>query len=87
MSWAPQERGRVQGTQRLVAHPSLCVCICMLLLFVTPDLIERYLSPIPEASYNYVQRWDYSMLAQAMCGRGGKFKVFKVGQGSSSGVA
>jgi hypothetical protein len=45
------------------------------------DLIERYLSPIPEASYNYVQQWDYSMLAQAMCGRRGKFKVYKVRQG------
>lgn len=43
------------------------------------DLIERYLSPLPEASYNFVQRWDYALLAQAMCNKGGKYKVFKVG--------
>lgn len=45
------------------------------------DLIERYVSPFPEAAYNYVQQWDYSMLAQGMCGRGGKSKVYKVRQG------
>lgn len=42
------------------------------------DLIERYLSPIPEAGYNYVQRWDYSLLAEAMCNKSGKYKVYKV---------
>jgi TPP-dependent 2-oxoacid decarboxylase len=42
------------------------------------DLIERYLSPIPESGYNYVQRWDYSLLAQAMCNKGGKYKILKV---------
>lgn len=37
------------------------------------------MSPIPEASYNYVARWDYSMLAEAMCNKQGKYRVFKVG--------
>lgn len=46
-------------------------------------LIERYLSPIPEASYNYVQNWDYALLAQAMCNKGGKYKVFKVSLGTT----
>eukprot|EP00775_Hariotina_reticulata_P008717 gene8717-8898_t len=41
-------------------------------------LIERYLSPIPEAGYNYPKRWDYSLLAEAMCNKEGKYKVYKV---------
>lgn len=45
-------------------------------------LIERYLSPIPDATYNYVQNWDYALLAQAMCNKGGKYKVFKVSLGT-----
>jgi TPP-dependent 2-oxoacid decarboxylase len=53
--------------------------MCRLYCCAVPaDLIERYLSPIPEASYNYVQRWDYSLLAHAMCNKGGKYKIYKV---------
>eukprot|EP00775_Hariotina_reticulata_P008817 gene8817-8996_t len=40
--------------------------------------IERYLSPLPEAGYNCIKRWNFAMLAEAMCNQEGKYKVFQV---------
>ncbi|KAI8473166.1 MAG: thiamine diphosphate-binding protein [Monoraphidium minutum] len=40
-------------------------------------LIERTLSPIVHASYNYVNRWDYTAVASAMCNGHGRYKVMR----------
>lgn len=56
------------------------VCSNAIMVLVNNDgyLIERYISPISESGYNYPKRWDYALLAEAMCNKEGKYKVFKV---------
>jgi hypothetical protein len=38
-------------------------------------VVERYLSPVWNASYNFVPRWAYAQVAEAMCNGHGRYKA------------
>jgi hypothetical protein len=49
-------------------------CCLLLLLLLLPG-------------YNYLPTWDYSLVAEGMCNKSGKYKVFKVGDQHSAAAA